>query len=431
MTGVAVGLVATTLSGYAVARPFLQGLSRAERFAWSLAVGLIVQAVLTLALVGVCPGSDLSAPLALLTALLLTPLLRRERSGQSEQPETRPVSPAGRVLLVVALAGIVLFAVAALSEPMWTVDYLAIWGLKAKTIFLTASVPARLFHDPAIVWSRLDYPLLVPLDMAALAAWARGWDDRALALLYPLCQAATAAAAFGFLVRRGRALGGAVAAALIAWFFPLYAPVNVGTADIPLALALVLLSTALLDSFEADSKAVYARLSIASFFAAAIKPEGILFAALAALFWLVARPRGRAWAPLVALLSPPVAHGVFMRWLRGSVAVRDYDFTLLWPSRSSEWLGRIGEVAGWIANVELVAVAIPLGALALFLLLTSRGPADRLLPILTTQTFCYILACSLSAFGAAWLASASFGRIVSALVPPLALVLGERAVPRK
>ncbi len=429
MTGVVLALVATPLAGYALARPLLRGLCRSERFAWSLAVGLLIEAFVTLVLVEVRPGSDLSAPLSLSTGLLLLPLLLR-RSPEPDAPKIESLTPSTRVLVALAAAGVALFALAAASEPMWSTDYLAIWGLKAKTIYLTASVPARLFHDPAIIWSRWDYPLLLPLDLAALAAWARGWEGKALALLYPFCHAATAAAAFGFLARRTQAFGGAIAAALIAWFFPLYAPVNVGTVEVPLALGFVLLSTALLDVFELGTAACHARLALASLYCAAMKPEGTLFAVLAALLWVVARPPARARAtPLAALLLPPALHAMLMHWARGSVPVRDYDMTLLSPSRWGEWLGRIGEAAGRIASTDVVAAAVPLAALAAFLVLSSSGRVDRLLPILTAQAACYLLACSLSAFGAVWLAAAAFGRIVCALVPALAVVLGARAVP--
>jgi len=430
MIGVALALVATPLAGYALARPAVSSLPRSERFAWSLAVGLMVQALLVLASIGARPGADFSLALSLLTVLLLLPLLPR-RAARLAAPEFLRLGPAARVLCAPAAVGVALFAVAALSEPMWTTDYLAVWGLKAKTIFLTASLPGRLFHDPAIVWSHPEYPLLVPLDLAALAAWARRWDDRALAALYPLCQAATAAAAFGFLVRRGRALGGAVAAALIGWFFPLYAPVHVGMADIPLALGFVLLCIAFLDALEADSPAVYARLAIASLFCAATKPEGALFGALAALFWLVLRPRGRSWSPpFLALLLPSVVHGVLLRWARGSLPSRDFDFTLLAPSRWAAWLGRIGETLARITSVELAAAALPLAALAIFFFATDSGLADRLLPLLGLQLAFYVLTCSLSAFGVAWLVGTSFGRIVCALVPALAVVVGARLRPR-
>lgn len=427
VVGVLLGLFSLTLSGLALGRPLWSGLSREERVGWSLALGLLLQAALMAFLVVVRPGSDPAVPLALASALTLVPLLLRSRSPQESPAGRMRLPPVAHALLLVAAAGVALFAVVAVSEPMWTTDYLAIWGLKAKTIFATSSVPSRLFHDPETAWSHPEYPLLLPLDLAALSTWARAWDDRAPALLYPLCQAATAAAAFGFLRRKRNASGGAVAAALIAWFFPLYAPAHVGMADIPLALGLVLLASAFLDVFELDSAAVRGRLAVAAFFCAATKFEGSLFAGLAGLFWLAARPRGRTWwLVLAALLAPPFAHRLLMRIARGPASARDFDFTLLAPSRWGQWAGRIGEAIGRIASVEAVAAAVPLVALAVFFLATRRGFADRLLPLLAAQAACYVLACSLSAFGVAWLVGASFARLVAALLPPLALVLAAR-----
>jgi hypothetical protein len=423
--GVLLGLAATLLSGYAVGRGMMAGLSKSEAFAWSLAVGLVLQAAVLAACLAVRAGADLTAPVAITTAILLLPLLSRGRSAASE---ALPVL--SRLLLAAAAAGVVLFGVAALSEPMWTTDYLAVWGFKAKTIFLTSSLPARLFHDPETAWSHPEYPLLLPLDLAALAAWARGWDDRALALLDPLLQTATAAALFGFLARRGRAAAGAAAAALCALCAPLYAPAHVGMADIPLALGFVLLASALCDAFESESAGVYGRLATSSLFCAALKPEGALFAVLAAVCWLALRPQARPLAPvLTALVGPPLAHGVLLRIARGAVPARDFDFSLVAPSRWGAWLPRLAETIARIASVEVVAAAIPLAAIALFLMVTRRGPADRLLPVLSAQVLFYAAACSLSAFGVAWLVATSFARITLALAPVLLLVLCSRLEP--
>src|SRR5262249_25525408 len=92
----------------------------------------------------------------------------------------------------IAAAGVLLFGVIALSSPMWTTDFLAIWGLKGKIIFATTSIPKRLFQDPSLVWSHPEYPMLLPLAFASLAAELRTWDDYAMSILYPAFQAATA-----------------------------------------------------------------------------------------------------------------------------------------------------------------------------------------------------------------------------------------------
>jgi hypothetical protein len=427
IAGAALGLMAAVLSGLAASRRMLAGLSRAEKAAWGLAVGLLLQAALCLLLALARPGADFTLPLAVLSTLLILPVLRRSSATETALPPPSGSPFAVKWILVAAAAGVALFSVVALSEPMWVPDYLAVWGLKAKTIFLTASVPGRLFHDPETLWSHPEYPLLLPLDLAALSTWARGWDDRAPALLYPICQAATALAAFGFLRRRGRAVGGAVAAALIAWFFPLYAPEHVGLADIPLALGFVLVGTALLDAFETDTPAVRTRLAAAALFCAALKPEGSLFAVLAALVWLARRPRGRAAATVAGALAAPVfLHAAALRLARGPIASRDFDLGFLQPARWGQWLGRVGVTVGEITRADIAAAAVPLAALAVFFLVTRRGLADPLGHLLAGQAALYVLAVSLCAFGPAFLVETAFARIVCALFPVLALVLGAR-----
>ncbi|MEX0878303.1 MAG: hypothetical protein WD451_01075, partial [Thermoanaerobaculia bacterium] len=74
---------------------------------------------------------------------------------------------------------------------MWSTDYLAFWGYKGKVVFLTGEVPRRLFQDPALYFAHREYPLLVPLSLAALASWLGEWNDQALAVFFPVCALAT------------------------------------------------------------------------------------------------------------------------------------------------------------------------------------------------------------------------------------------------
>src|SRR5262249_44457713 len=146
----------------------------------------------------------------------------------------------------------------------------------------TTSIPKRLFQDPSLVWSHPEYPMLLPLAFASLAAELRTWDDYAMSILYPAFQAATALAVGGFLSRRVSRMSGAIGACLSAFCFPLYSAGNVGLAEIPLALGLVLLSCAALDAVEDRAGTSRARLLAGSFFCSAIKQEGTLFALLVA-----------------------------------------------------------------------------------------------------------------------------------------------------
>ena len=145
------------------------------------------------------------------------------------------------------------FSVQAIAEPMWATDHLAIWGLKGRLAFLAPALKQRLFLDPALAWSHPEYPLLVPLSLAAFAGLVGAWNDQALALLWPACELGTLLALAGFLGRRVSRSAGAGAAALTALCFPLYGALNVGTAEVPLAFAFVLVCCALLDILEVDS----------------------------------------------------------------------------------------------------------------------------------------------------------------------------------
>lgn len=432
MTSTLLALAAATTVGFAVSRLFTRGLASSERAAWALACGLLMHTALYTAgiLLRLSPG-----PRKLLLAeavLLAAALLLRRRGVREQTPSFSPnTSRALRLaLLAAAAAGGLLFSLSALAEPIWATDFLAIWGLKGKTIFFASGIPETLFRDPALAWSHPEYPLFLPLLFASLAAFARDWNDRALALLYPALQLGTILAAYGFLSRRVNRMAGAVAAALIGLFLPLYRAGHVGMADIPLAFGLVLLSCAFLDAGEKSSGAVRARLALASLFCAATKQEGLLFVVLLAATWLLARRRvdtgGRAGA-LVALLLPAALHWVLLCAARGPLRNRDFDRTLLAPGRWAELFERLGEVGMRILAVEGAGAAVALLAVAVFLIVTGRGAEDLLLIPLTTQVLVYAAIAALSSFGAIWLVQASFARIVSALFPPFALVIGARS----
>src|SRR5688572_19401740 len=140
----------------------------------------------------------------------------------------------------------------------------------------------RLFQDPALYWAHREYPLLVPFSLATLASFAGAWDDQALALLFPLCELATLLALSGFLARRVSSLAGAAAAALASLDFFLYRAVNAGTAEVPFALSLVLVSCAFLDVLHDATRPAVARLFAATLFCVSIKQEGTLFVVLLA-----------------------------------------------------------------------------------------------------------------------------------------------------
>jgi hypothetical protein len=433
---VAVGVAAAWIAGWSIARFFTAGLTRMESAAWSLASGLLVHAIVLLAFLGsgIRPRAIgfLSAD-ALVVAVAVALRARRPRRGKPPLGGRR--GPAERftllLLLVVAGAAFGIFAIEALSEPMWSTDFLAIWGLKGKIAFATGALPSRMFHDPALAWAHREYPLLVPLSLAALASFGAGWNDQALALLYPACELATLLALSGFLARRVSPIAGAGAAALASLCFFLYRAVNAGTAEVPFALGAVLAAGAALDFLEADSRSARARLAAAALFCASLKQEGSLFVLLlAAMVWWRARgspARGRRAAALL-LCVPPAVHWGLLYLLRGSQTRRDFDLTLFEPRRWLELPALFLLVATRMLGTEARGAIVSLAAIALYLLVTRRGIADPLLPVFAAQILCYAVAFSVSSFDPLYAIEGAFRRITMTLFPAFTLVLCARRV---
>lgn len=425
LSGVLAGAVIASLVGYAVARLFTDGLWRPEKAAWSFATGLLVQAALFAALVSIAPARvrllQLVADAVIVAGSFLARRAPSARVRGEVSRETR-----GRVLalLGVAVAAALLFLVTALSEPMWSTDYLGIWGLKAKTIAMAGHVPGRLFSDPALYWAHREYPLLVPFSLAMLASFAGGWNDQALAVLFPLCEAATLAALYGFVTRRVSPVAGAVAAALTALCFPLYRAVNVGTAEVPFALSLVLVATAFLEKRGqgAFSRPELVRLAVASLFCVSIKQEGWLFVGLLAAALVVRR----RWLPAFALAVPAALHWFLLYLLRGPQTRRDFDFSFFQPAKWAELVPRFFHVLGRMIGTEALAAWLPLAAIVLYLLVTRRGLADPMLAILPVQLLCYAVAFSVSSFDPMYAVDGAFARIATTLFPTLALLLAAR-----
>ncbi len=426
--GVLAGALAASIVGWAASRFFTGALSRSEKLAWSFATGLLIQAVLFVIVVSILPGHAL-VPLLVLDAVIVSAgsLIRRPR-----RPAREPWGQAGILvisLLAIAAIAWALFLVSALSEPMWATDYLAMWGLKGKTIFEAGFIPRRLFQDPALSWGRPDHPLLVPLSLATLASLSGGWNDQALALFFALCELATILGVWGFLARRVSPLAGASAAALVSVCFPLYRAVNAGLAEIPLAFALVLASCAFFDALGTGSRSAMTRLFLASLLSAWIKPEGTLFVLLlAGVLWVRQRTRlvdtwkAGGWA----LVVPPVLHAGVMFFLCRPIPPRDFDPTFFEPRRWSELLSRFGMVLARILGTEVPRVWVPVLAIGLFLLLTRRGLADPLLAVFALQILAYLAAFSISPFDPMWKIDSCFQRIMATLFPAFALVLGAR-----
>jgi len=401
-----------------------------ELVGWGAPLGLAAVAVAEA--LGLALGTTASPwPWLLLAAGVGGFLLRRRLRGPSNSSGAgRGIPPLAAILALVSVAGALLYVLLALAEPMWANDFLAIWGFKAKVLALAPDgrVPPWLFDGELSGYSHPEYPLGLPLLLAGLARLAGGWDDQALALVYPLLQIATLCTLFGWLRRRGASSTLALAAAaLVAFFEPLYSGFLTGMAEVPVSLAILLVGVSLSDALDATDPAAVRRLAAASLMAASAKNEGLFVAVVAggiALFSGGARRRrlSLAGAAIVPALGPTVAG----RLLRGAPPLRDFDFGLIGPARWGELGGRI--IRALAEDARLAAGAVPVLAAVAILFVCGRAArwADRPLLIGLVALAAYLTLPALAVRGPEWLADTTLARTAAALAPLAAAGLAGR-----
>jgi hypothetical protein len=417
--------------GWSLAGALVPAGAGAERLAWGFAAGLaLVAASVPLAFSLGLPPGWLPFLLLAVPAVAVARLLRLRSRAIPPDDGAGPTVPS-RVLLVLILAGVALYALRALTEPMWANDYLAIWGLKGKTFFFERGIPDRLFQWSALSFSHPEYPLGLPFLYAGLAFLVGRWDDHAMALLFPLFQVATLLALFGWLRRRGAprtlALG---AAALLSTFEPLYRAFTTGMAEVPLSFVLLLLGTSLCDRLDRTDRGASRRLALAAVLCTATKNEGLFFVAaallLAALFSLARRGVAARAAALLALPAAVIvaAH----RLVRGSLPLQDFDFSLL--SRPAELAPRVAEAIAAAVAEAGPRTWIATGALTALLAVGRPSPAGNRLLVLAACGFAaYVFLPALAVAGPRWLVQTAFARTVSALAPLVAAGVAIRLAP--
>jgi hypothetical protein len=368
---------------------------------------------------------------AVALALRFIPAPAFSPGGVSREPAPVTRRPPATVLLLAAvLIGVLLYTLRALTEPMWSNDFLAIWGLKGKTLAASATLPAWL-RDPALAgFSHPEYPPGLPLLFAGLSALRGGWDDHGMALLYPAIEVATLLVLAGWLRRRGASHAVALsAAALLALFEPLYSAFLTGMAEVPLSAAVLLLVTALSDALEDTDTGAVRRLAAASLFAASIKNEGIFLALLASIAALAAAMKSRdgkrrGLTAFGAALVPAAVVAVLTRAVSGGAPLRDFDLRLLVSGPSGNLAARIAETLR--ADLDVAARAWPLllciavltgAAIAAPPAVRARSASRRMLWIAAAALAVYLLIPALSVRGPRWLVETTLPRTAAALAP--------------
>jgi hypothetical protein len=386
-----------------------------ERIAWSWALGAgIVASMVPIALfTRVRPGWP--AFLSLAAAWGAGAWILRVRGRDAAVPPIgEDASEVRRRLALllggIALLGVVLYVLRTLTEPMWSNDYVAIWGLKGKTIHAAGEVPSRLFRDPELGFSHPEYPLGLPFLYSGVAFLTGRFDDHAMALLFPIFQIATLCALYGWLRRHGAdRVTAAWAAAILACFEPLYSAFTTGLAEVPMSMGLLLFGTALADALEGDPGALR-RTALASTLIAATKNEGLFFAAAGCAIALVFGGERRFKAAFAALPTALVVYGLHVLW-RGRLPLRDFDFASGSLGRVAEALAaavRLPGAIGW-AQILLLAALLVLGRRA--------GEATWMLGLCAAGFAAYLLLPVFAVQGPEWLVRTALPRTAAGLAP--------------
>ncbi len=323
------------------------------------------------------------------------------------------------LLCALAVLGAALYVLRALTEPMWGNDFVAIWGFKGKTIYAAGGVPRRLFEDPALGFSHPEYPMGLPFLFAGAAFLAGRWDDHAMALLFPIFQAATLCALFGWLRRRGASQSVAwLATAILACFEPLYSAFLTGMAEVPLSLGLLLFGASLTDALDGRPGALR-RVAAASALITATKNEGLFFAAAGCGIAVLLGGERRWKAAFASLPTALVVHALHVAW-RGRLPLRDFDFTSFSLARAGEALSaaaRLPGPNGW-AELVLVAVLLALGGRV--------AGGERILLLCACGMGAYLLLPAFAVRGPEWLVQTALPRTSAGLVPLAAAGLAAR-----
>jgi hypothetical protein len=257
------------------------------------------------------------------------------------------------------------------EQPLDTYDAWAMWGMKAKALFLLGGADAGLFASKGAEQLHLDYPLLVP-SLDAIASRAMGGFDPRLIHLQFLLVGAAAFAAYASLLRDRTP-------AWLRWPFlvalaaapALSAQLLTAYADVPLALfvgAGLVAAARWIDERE-PRLLVLATL----FFAAAglTKNEGLIFAGAAYVGLLVATMQ---WRPLlVSALALELCLAPWQIWLRVNdvhsdtllgLHVFDIHHPGIGPLALEALLRQIFATDTWTLLVPLFLAGVALAALA-------------------------------------------------------------------
>jgi hypothetical protein len=220
------------------------------------------------------------------------------------------------------------------------------------------------------------------------------------------------------------------ASALLSQFEPLYRAFTTGMAEVPLSFGVLLLAMSLADRIERTDRGASRRLALAAIVCTATKNEGLYFVAAAFLVAaLFAFSRRGLVARAAAVLALPAALVIAAhRLIRGSLPLRDFDFSLL--SKPALLLPRIAESVSSAVREAPPSAAIGLLALGVLFWAGRPSPAGAALLALAACGFAaYLFLPALAVQGPAWLVETAFFRTTAALTPLAIAAAAVRLAP--
>ncbi len=414
LLAVAVALFVVSAVGIGTSRAFLppDRIFFLERLGWGDALGCAV----LIAAVPIALGPGLPPRLVFVVLSAAAVVLGR-RLRLAPGSGSLPRRKLSVVLLGAIALGVAVYTLRALTEPMWANDFIAIWGLKGKTIFGALGYPERM---RSLEYAHPEYPLGLPLLYAGISFLTGRWDDHAMALLFPFLQAATLLVLFGWLRRRGAspAVAG-LATATLAWFEPLYSAFLTGMAEVPLAFGMLLFGTAFADVLDRTDRGALRRLVLASALIAATKNEGLFLAAVGFL-WAILFGKAIRWRAAAAALGPALlVRALYLPW-RSRVPLADFEWSAFSTDRVWDSLAAALRLLGWApwAGLALVIVLAALGR--------RSAAGNRLLGLAACAATAYLVIPAFAVRGPAWLIETTFLRTTAALAPLVAAGIAVR-----
>lgn len=172
----------------------------------SLGMGGVATGLFWFSLAGLRPSPGLQMLLATVLLVPLVWLVRRDARSSLIAVPACPL-PVGLRIARYACMALVLLTLTAIGaesllSPITAWDAMAIWATKAR-VLAVSSLAAKppWFYDPAFSYSHMDYPLLIPMTMAAIYSAVHGFFDQAAKLTFVMIFLGMALMLYGGLSR--------------------------------------------------------------------------------------------------------------------------------------------------------------------------------------------------------------------------------------